>query len=73
LYKDVFTEKDRVHLIENIAKSLGQTRPEVRELMLKVFYRVDPDYGERVAKAIGMTIPKSFMEKPELEMVHTKC
>ncbi len=65
LYKDVFDEKQRKRLIENIAKSLGQTRPEVREQMLKVFYKVDPDYGERVSKAINTDIPKDFLADPE--------
>lgn len=55
LFKKVFTEIDRQHLIENIAGSLGQCRKDIQERMLKHFYKIDPEYGERIAKAINFT------------------
>ena len=56
LYRKVMSETDRQHLIENIAGSLGKCRRDIQERMVKLFYKIDPEYGERVAKAIGVPI-----------------
>jgi catalase len=46
-------ERDR--LIQTIAKNLGSaTSREVKVLETKQFYRADPDYGSRVAKALDI-------------------
>jgi catalase len=47
-------ETDRTHLIENICGSLGGARREIQEKMIKLFYKVDPEYGERIAKGLGI-------------------
>jgi catalase len=55
LFRKVMNETDRTHLIENIVGSLGGARRDIQEKMVKLFYKVDPEYGERVAK--GLNIP----------------
>lgn len=53
LFKKVMTESDRQHLIENIAGGLGKCRRDIQERMVKLFFKIDPEYGSRVAKAIN--------------------
>lgn len=48
------TEDDRKHLVANIAGSLKNARREVQEKQVKLFAKVDPEYGERVAQALGL-------------------
>jgi catalase len=48
------TETDRANLISNICGSLGGARRDIQEKMIKLFYKVDPEYGERVAKGLGI-------------------
>jgi catalase len=38
---------------------LGAARRDLQEAMLAHFYKIDPDYGTRLAKAIGVPINKS--------------
>ncbi|MDQ6665114.1 MAG: hypothetical protein M3Z23_12045, partial [Acidobacteriota bacterium] len=55
LYRS-FSESDREHLIANLAGDLSQVKN--RALQLKIvsfFYRADPDYGTRLAKALNVT------------------
>ena len=59
LYKKVFTETDREHLIATICGGLGQCRQDIKERMVKHFYKIDPDYGTRVAKGVGVSIEKA--------------
>jgi catalase len=47
-------ETDRAHLIENICGSLGGARRDIQEKMVKLFYKIDPEYGERIAKGLGI-------------------
>ena len=48
-------ETDRTHLIENLTGALTGVRKDIQEKMVKLFYKVDPEYGERIAK--GLSIP----------------
>jgi len=59
LWKKVFTETDREHLISNLAGPLSQARRDIQEGMLAHFYKIDPDYGNRLAKAIGVPVNKA--------------
>jgi catalase len=59
LWEKVFTETDREHLIQNLAGPLGAARRDLQEAMLAHFYKVHPDYGTRLAKAIGVPLNKS--------------
>jgi catalase len=54
LYRNVMSETDRHHLTENIAGSLKNCRRDVQERMLKLFVKIDADYGGRIAKLIGI-------------------
>ena len=67
LYRKVMKEIDRTHLIENIVGSLGGARKDVshfyltlalqiQEKMVKHFYKIDAEYGERVAKGLGIPV-----------------
>jgi len=52
----VFTETDREHLIQNLAGPLSQARRDLQENMLELFFKVHPDYGTRLSKAIGVPL-----------------
>jgi catalase len=61
LYRKVFSETDREHLISNLAGPLSQAKRPIQEGFLKHVFRVDPDYGTRLSKAIGVPINKANM------------
>lgn len=50
------SETDRTHLIENIVDSMKPARRDIQERMLKHFFKVDPEYGSRIAKGLGLPI-----------------
>ena len=54
LFRKVMTEEDRKHLVSNIAGSLKNARKEVQERQVRLFAKVDPEYEERVAAALGL-------------------
>lgn len=57
LYKKVMTEEDREHLIQNIADHMNGVTKDIKEKAVAIFWKIDPDYGERVAKAVGVKAP----------------
>jgi catalase len=59
LYETVLTEKQRESLIKNLAGPLSQARRPIQEGFLAHVYKVHPDYGTRLAKAIGIPINKA--------------
>jgi len=56
LYRDVMTDKDRDHLISNIVGHLKNAQERIRLRQCAVFYKVDPEYGPRVAEGVGVDI-----------------
>jgi catalase len=42
-------------LIDNIVGSLGQAPRRIQELQISHFYKADPNYGEGVAKGLGLS------------------
>jgi len=54
LWRQVLTEPERERLVGNIASSLGNARKEIQERQVKIFYKCDPEYGNRVAAALGL-------------------
>jgi catalase len=50
------TETDRAHLIENIVNSMKGARRDIQERQLKLFFKVDPEYGSRIAKGLGLPV-----------------
>lgn len=57
LYKNVLTEEERERLIENTAAHMSGVTKDIQEKAVKIYYQIDPDYGERIAKAVGVTPP----------------
>ena len=55
LYRKVMTETDREHLIANIAGHLGNAKKFLQKRQTALFYKVDEDYGSRVAEALGLS------------------
>jgi catalase len=56
LYRKVMTDVDRDHLIGNIVDHLSHAKKGIQQLQAAVFYRVDPEYGERVAAGLGLDV-----------------
>jgi catalase len=56
LYNKAMTELDRAHLVSNIVEHLGNAKKEIQKRQTTLFYRVDPDYGTRVAKGLGLDV-----------------
>jgi len=56
LYRKVMTDEDRDHLIGNIAAHLGNAQKRIQLRQAAVFYKADPEYGQRVAQALGLDI-----------------
>jgi len=54
LYRKVMTDTDREHLIGNIVAHLGGAKKPIQLRQAALFYKADPDYGERVAKGLGL-------------------
>jgi catalase len=59
LFRKVFDDDMRKKVIANIAGGLGQCRRDIQERMLPHFYKVDPEYGEGIAKAIGIPVQRA--------------
>ena len=54
LFRKVMNDEQRAHLIDNLVTHIrgAQSRLQLRETAL--FYKADPEYGERVAKGLGL-------------------
>jgi catalase len=58
LYRRVLSDTDRDHLISNIAGHLGGALKRIQYRQTALFYKADPDYGTRVAGALGLDVQK---------------
>jgi catalase len=56
LYRKVMSDEDREHLISNIVGHLGGAQERIQIRQTALFYRADPDYGERVAEGLGLDL-----------------
>ena len=56
LYNKVMTDVDRAHLISNIVGHLGNAKKEIQIRQTVLFYKVDPDYGTRVAQGLNLDL-----------------
>ena len=56
LYRDVMTDEDRDHLVSNIVGHLSNAQERIRLRQCAVFYKVDPEYGTRVAEGVGVSV-----------------
>lgn len=59
LFRKVLSEKDRTNLINNISGPLGACRKDIQERFVAHLYKVDPEYGSRVAEKIGLPVQKA--------------
>jgi catalase len=58
----MFDDAHRDRLTTRIAGALGDATEEIQMRQLCHFFRADPDYGIRVAKKLGITIPAEMMQ-----------
>jgi catalase len=56
LYRKVMTDVDREHLIGNIVTHLSNANKEIQLRQSRIFYKADPEYGQRVAEGLGITL-----------------
>jgi len=54
-YQKVLSENDRQHLVQNLVGHLSGCRKEIQQKAVKLFYKIDPDYGTRIGKGLGFT------------------
>lgn len=53
-YREILTDWERNDLINNLVNTLAPCRPHIRERMVELFTRCDPEYGRRVAGGLAM-------------------
>jgi catalase len=56
LYERVMNDQERENLINNIVGHLKNAKAFIQERQAKVFYKVHPEYGIRVAKGLGLNL-----------------
>jgi catalase len=58
LYRKVMKNEDREHLVGNIVSHLGGAQDRIQLRQAALFYKVDADYGARVAKGLGLPVER---------------
>jgi len=58
LYHDVMTDQDRKNLIGNIVDHLSNAQKRLQLRQTALFFKVDPEYGRKVAEGINLDIKK---------------
>jgi catalase len=56
LYRNVMKGQERDNLIGNIVSHLGKAQKRIQLRQAAIFFKADPDYGQRVAKGLGLDI-----------------
>jgi len=56
LFRKVMTDEDREHLISNITGHLSGAKKRIQLRQAALFYKADEEYGERVAKGLGLDV-----------------
>jgi catalase len=56
LYRKVMTDEAREHLVGNIVDHLGAAQERIQRRQTAIFYKVDAEYGSRVAEGLGLNI-----------------
>ena len=59
LYRKVMNDEEREHLVGNIVAHLGKAQRRIQLRQTALFYKADPEYGERVAKGLGLNMRRS--------------
>jgi len=58
LYRKVMKDMDREHLVSNIVSHLKNAQKRIQLRQAALFYKVDPDYGTRIGKGLGLDVKK---------------
>jgi catalase len=56
LYRKVMTEEDHEHLVRNIVSHLKNAQRRLQLRQTALFHKADAEYGERVAKGLGLSL-----------------
>jgi catalase len=56
LYRNVMTDNDRDHLINNIVEHLGGAQKRIQLRQTAIFFKADKEYGKRVAKGLKLDV-----------------
>jgi catalase len=56
LFSKVMNDQARENLVNNVVGHLKNAKDFIRERQCKVFYKVHPEYGIRVAKGVGLNL-----------------
>jgi catalase len=56
LYRNAMTGQDRENLVGNIVSHLCNTKKDIQIRQARLFYKVDPEYDQRVAKGLGIEL-----------------
>jgi len=56
LYQKVMTDQDRTNLNGNIVSHIRNAKKEIQGRQIKIFYRANPEYGQRVAEGLNINI-----------------
>jgi len=59
LYRKVLKPVDREHLVSNIVGHLKNAARDIQERQVKIFYKCDPEYGQKIAAGLGFPVEKS--------------
>ena len=54
LYRKVMTPFARTSLVNNVVGHLKNARRDIQERQVRVFWKCDPEYGNRIAQGLGM-------------------
>ena len=54
LFRHVMNAQERTNLINNIVGHLKGARREVQERQCRIFFKCDPEYGNRIAQGLGL-------------------
>ncbi len=55
LYR-LMNDVDRDHLIGNITSHIKNANKEIQRRQIQIFYKADPEYGQRIAESLGITM-----------------
>lgn len=59
LFRKVFDDQMRTNTINNLAGHLKTVRKDIKERCVKMFYKADPELGERLGQLIDSPAVKS--------------
>mmetsp|Transcript_42947 Transcript_42947/g.41306 ORF Transcript_42947/g.41306 Transcript_42947/m.41306 type:complete len:100 (+) Transcript_42947:1154-1453(+) len=59
LFRNVLSEDHRQQTIKNISDDLNPCRIDIKEKMVKHWYKVDPELGTKIAQNVGVNIDQA--------------